>query len=79
MQVDCSSAFLRVINPTFETIELPMHFVVANVFDVYHESILSLEGRSRNVSALNPDSSKNKFKFDFQEIQILIRIKKIFY
>lgn len=66
MQVDCSNAFLRVINPTIETIELPMHFVVANVIDIDHESILSLEGGSRNVSALNPDSSKNKCKGEIQ-------------
>lgn len=66
VQVDCSSAFLRVINPTFETIELPMHFVVANVIDVVHESILSLEGGSKNVSALNPDSSENQCKGEIQ-------------
>lgn len=66
VQVDCSGALLRVINPTIETIELPMHFVVANVIDVDHESILSLEGGSRNVSALNPDSSENKCKCEIQ-------------
>lgn len=52
VQVDCSSAFLRVINPTFETIELPMHFVVANVIDVDHESILSLEGGDQEILVL---------------------------
>lgn len=36
VQVYCGNAFLRVINPTFETIELPMHFVVADVIDVDH-------------------------------------------
>lgn len=36
VQVDCDNAFLRVIYPNFETVELPMHFVVADVIDVDH-------------------------------------------
>lgn len=63
-----SSAYFRIINPTFETVELPTNFVVAQVVDIDQDNILSLEGESREVSALNPDNSKttsqNQVQFD---------------
>lgn len=68
VQVNHSSAYFRIINPTFETVELPTNFVVAQVVDIDQDNILSLEGESREVSALNPDNSKttsqNQVQFD---------------
>lgn len=44
VQVNSSQAFIRLINPTFEQVQTPMNFSVANVVEINQGEIVSLEG-----------------------------------
>lgn len=46
VQVNSSQAFIRLINPTFEQVQIPMNFIVANVVEINQGEIVSLEGES---------------------------------
>lgn len=60
VQVNSSQAFIRLINPTFEQVQIPMNFIVANVVEINQGEIVSLEGGVNTINALHPDISKSQ-------------------
>lgn len=48
------------INPTFEQVQTPMNFSVANVVEINQGEIVSLEGGVNTINALHPDISKSQ-------------------
>lgn len=60
VQVNSSQTFIRLINPTFEQVQIPMNFIVANVVEINQEEIVPLDGEVSSINALHPDSSKSQ-------------------
>lgn len=60
VQVNSSQDFIRLINPTFEQIQIPMNFIVAKVVRINQGEINPLDGEDKSINALHSASSKSQ-------------------
>lgn len=73
VQVNSSQAFIRLINPNFEQVQIPMNFIVANVVEINQGEIVSLErgGGGQYYQCSTPrhfkKSNKPQLAFSFRE------------